>query len=65
MQKKQRKAVSKGIVSICNEDWEMASITVLKTNGEVSAGIQVSFVWKSNVVPSEDVQLPVPQQFNS
>lgn len=40
----------------------MASITVLKTNGEVSAGIQVSFVWKSNVVPSEDVQLPVPQE---
>lgn len=39
-----RKAVSKGIVNICNEDWNIANMT--KKNGDMAAGVWVSLVWK-------------------
>lgn len=43
----------------------MANITRLKKNGDIAAGIWVSLVCKPNLVPSEDVQPPVPEQFDS
>lgn len=54
------KAVSRGIADTCNEDWKMACVAVLTTDGDVSAGARDP-LFRSQM----DVHLPAPQQSES
>lgn len=42
----------------------MANVTARKT-GDIAAGVWVSSVCRSNLVPSQYIQLPCPEEFGS